>query len=107
MQIYDGPINVQNCTFRKYIALEGRHSSAFGFRLNNSWQSCPNNNVTDITFDHVPVSHFLVNQTAVFAILMEIQTAVILPLSVKLIPFWIRQNFYYRSFIQRRATFYF
>lgn len=56
MQIYDGPINMQNCTFRKYTALEGRHTSAFGFRLNNSWQSCPNNNVTDITFDQVPVS---------------------------------------------------
>uniref|UniRef100_A0A7N8WNJ2 Cell migration inducing hyaluronidase 1 n=1 Tax=Mastacembelus armatus TaxID=205130 RepID=A0A7N8WNJ2_9TELE len=53
MQIYDGPINVQNCTFRKYTALDGRHTSAFGFRLNNSWQSCPNNNVTDITFDHI------------------------------------------------------
>ncbi|XP_075867464.1 cell migration-inducing and hyaluronan-binding protein [Nelusetta ayraudi] len=56
MQIYDGPINMENCTFRKYIALEGRHTSAFGFRLNNSWQSCPNNNVTGITFDHVPIS---------------------------------------------------
>ncbi|XP_048119132.1 cell migration-inducing and hyaluronan-binding protein [Alosa alosa] len=56
MQIYDGPINVQNCTFRKYIALDGRHTSAFGFRLNNSWQSCPNNNVTDITFDDVPIT---------------------------------------------------
>ncbi|KAK2853368.1 hypothetical protein Q5P01_006029 [Channa striata] len=55
MQIYDGPINVQNCTFRKYTALEGRHTSAFGFRLNNSWQSCPNNNVSGITFDHVPI----------------------------------------------------
>ncbi|CAI5671990.1 unnamed protein product [Oreochromis niloticus] len=56
MQIYDGPINVQNCTFRKYTALDGRHTSAFGFRLNNSWQSCPNNNVTNITFDHVPIT---------------------------------------------------
>ncbi|KAL1007492.1 hypothetical protein UPYG_G00087520 [Umbra pygmaea] len=56
MQIYDGPINVQNCTFRKYIALDGRHTSAFGFRLNNSWQSCPNNNVTDITFHDVPIT---------------------------------------------------
>ncbi|KAM8887797.1 cell migration-inducing and hyaluronan-binding protein [Synchiropus picturatus] len=56
MQIYDGPINVQNCTFRKFAALEGRHSSAFGFRLNNSWQSCPNNNVTEITFDRVPIT---------------------------------------------------
>lgn len=59
MQIYDGPINVQNCTFRKYTALNGRHTSAFGFRLNNSWQSCPSNNVTNITFDHVPVSPLL------------------------------------------------
>uniref|UniRef100_A0A8C5EIZ0 hyaluronoglucosaminidase n=1 Tax=Gouania willdenowi TaxID=441366 RepID=A0A8C5EIZ0_GOUWI len=56
MQIYDGPINVQNCTFRKYTALDGRHSSAFGFRLNNTWQSCPNNNISDITFDHVPIT---------------------------------------------------
>ncbi|XP_023669607.2 cell migration-inducing and hyaluronan-binding protein [Paramormyrops kingsleyae] len=56
MQIYDGPINVQNCTFRKYVALEGRHTSALGFRLNNSWQSCPNNNVSDITFDNVPIT---------------------------------------------------
>uniref|UniRef100_A0A8D0D9G8 Cell migration inducing hyaluronidase 1 n=1 Tax=Sander lucioperca TaxID=283035 RepID=A0A8D0D9G8_SANLU len=39
MQIYDGPINMQNCTFRKYTALDGRHTSAFGFRLNNSWQT--------------------------------------------------------------------
>lgn len=56
IQIYDGPIKVQNCTFRKYTALDGRHTSAFGFRLNNSWQSCPNNNVTDIIFDHVPIT---------------------------------------------------
>lgn len=56
MQIYDGPINMQNCTFRKYTTLDGRHTSAFGFRLNNSWQSCPNNNITDIIFDQVPIT---------------------------------------------------
>ncbi|XP_017159470.1 cell migration-inducing and hyaluronan-binding protein isoform X9 [Poecilia reticulata] len=56
MQIYDGPVNVQNCTFRKFAALHGRHTSAFGFRLNNSWQSCPKNYVTNITFDQVPVN---------------------------------------------------
>ncbi|XP_017159463.1 cell migration-inducing and hyaluronan-binding protein isoform X5 [Poecilia reticulata] len=55
MQIYDGPVNVQNCTFRKFAALHGRHTSAFGFRLNNSWQSCPKNYVTNITFDQVPI----------------------------------------------------
>ncbi|XP_075063895.1 cell migration-inducing and hyaluronan-binding protein isoform X2 [Mixophyes fleayi] len=56
IQIYDGPINVENCTFRKYVSLDGRHTSAIGFRLNNSWQSCPNNNMTKITFEDVPIS---------------------------------------------------
>uniref|UniRef100_A0A8C4T0Z0 hyaluronoglucosaminidase n=1 Tax=Erpetoichthys calabaricus TaxID=27687 RepID=A0A8C4T0Z0_ERPCA len=56
LQIYDGPINVQNCTFRKFVALNGRHTSAFGFRMNNTWQSCPNNNVTDIIFEDVPIT---------------------------------------------------
>uniref|UniRef100_A0A8C5M721 hyaluronoglucosaminidase n=1 Tax=Leptobrachium leishanense TaxID=445787 RepID=A0A8C5M721_9ANUR len=56
LQIYDGPINVENCTFRKYVSLEGRHTSAIGFRLNNSWQSCPNNNITNIVFEEVPIS---------------------------------------------------
>uniref|UniRef100_A0A8C6T4R3 Cell migration inducing hyaluronidase 1 n=1 Tax=Neogobius melanostomus TaxID=47308 RepID=A0A8C6T4R3_9GOBI len=56
MQVYDGPVRVHNCTFRKFSALEGRHTSAIGFRLNNSWQTCPNNNVSQLTFDQVPVS---------------------------------------------------
>ncbi|KAM4676367.1 cell migration-inducing and hyaluronan-binding protein isoform 1-T2 [Discoglossus pictus] len=56
IQVYDGPINIENCTFRKYVALEGRHTSAIGFRLNNSWQSCPNNNMTNIIFQDVPFS---------------------------------------------------
>lgn len=57
IQFYDGPINVQNCTFRKFAALDGRHTSALAFRLNNAWQSCPNNNVTALRFEDVPVSH--------------------------------------------------
>lgn len=56
IQFYDGPVNIQSCTFRKFAALEGRHTSALAFRLNNAWQSCPHNNVTDITFEDVPVS---------------------------------------------------
>ncbi|XP_036087754.1 cell migration-inducing and hyaluronan-binding protein isoform X1 [Rousettus aegyptiacus] len=56
IQFYDGPINVQNCTFRKFAALEGRHTSALAFRLNNAWQSCPHNNVTNITFEDVPIT---------------------------------------------------
>uniref|UniRef100_A0A2K5CXS1 hyaluronoglucosaminidase n=1 Tax=Aotus nancymaae TaxID=37293 RepID=A0A2K5CXS1_AOTNA len=56
IQFYDGPINVQNCTFRKFVALEGRHTSALAFRLNNAWQSCPHNNVTGIAFEDVPIT---------------------------------------------------
>ncbi|KAG8440633.1 hypothetical protein GDO86_006400 [Hymenochirus boettgeri] len=56
IQVYDGPVNIQNCTFRKYVSLEGRHTSAIAFRLNNSWQSCPKNNVTNIIFQDVPIS---------------------------------------------------
>uniref|UniRef100_A0A8C3XJ53 hyaluronoglucosaminidase n=1 Tax=Chelydra serpentina TaxID=8475 RepID=A0A8C3XJ53_CHESE len=53
IQFYDGPVNVQNCTFRKFAALDGRHTSALAFRLNNAWQSCPNNNVTDVLFEDI------------------------------------------------------
>ncbi|XP_073738279.1 cell migration-inducing and hyaluronan-binding protein isoform X3 [Callorhinus ursinus] len=56
IQFYDGPINIQNCTFRKFAALEGRHTSALAFRLNNAWQSCPHNNVTNIAFEDVPIT---------------------------------------------------
>uniref|UniRef100_A0A8I3MRT3 hyaluronoglucosaminidase n=1 Tax=Canis lupus familiaris TaxID=9615 RepID=A0A8I3MRT3_CANLF len=56
IQFYDGPINIQNCTFRKFAALEGRHTSALAFRLNNAWQSCPHNNVTNIVFEDVPIT---------------------------------------------------
>ncbi|XP_072321030.1 cell migration-inducing and hyaluronan-binding protein [Eucyclogobius newberryi] len=56
MQVYDGPIRVHNCTFRKFSALDGRHTSAIAFRLNNSWQSCPNNNVSQLIFEQVPLS---------------------------------------------------
>ncbi|XP_012867299.1 PREDICTED: cell migration-inducing and hyaluronan-binding protein [Dipodomys ordii] len=56
IQFYDGPVNVQNCTFRKFAALEGRHTSALAFRLNNAWQSCPHNNVTHVVFEDVPIT---------------------------------------------------
>ncbi|XP_070350304.1 cell migration-inducing and hyaluronan-binding protein isoform X4 [Equus asinus] len=56
IQFYDGPVNIQNCTFRKFAALEGRHTSALAFRLNNAWQSCPHNNVTGIAFEDVPIT---------------------------------------------------
>nr|XP_036869469.1 cell migration-inducing and hyaluronan-binding protein [Manis javanica] len=56
IQLYDGPVNIQNCTFRKFVALDGRHTSALAFRLNNAWQSCPHNNVTNIAFEDVPIT---------------------------------------------------
>ncbi|XP_037367292.1 cell migration-inducing and hyaluronan-binding protein [Talpa occidentalis] len=56
IQFYDGPVNIQGCTFRKFAALEGRHTSALAFRLNNAWQSCPHNNVTNLVFEDVPIT---------------------------------------------------
>ncbi|XP_060035573.1 cell migration-inducing and hyaluronan-binding protein isoform X3 [Erinaceus europaeus] len=56
VQLYDGPVSIRNCTFRKFVALEGRHTSALAFRLNNAWQSCPHNSVTNITFQDVPIT---------------------------------------------------
>ncbi|XP_078710984.1 cell migration-inducing and hyaluronan-binding protein-like [Lampetra fluviatilis] len=54
LQVYDGPLRVERVTFRRFAALADRHASAIGFRLNNAWQSCPNNNLSGIVFQDVP-----------------------------------------------------
>ncbi|KAG8516428.1 Cell migration-inducing and hyaluronan-binding protein [Galemys pyrenaicus] len=56
IQFYDGPVSVQGCTFRKFAALEGRHTSALAFRLNNAWQSCPLNSAAGLAFEDVPIT---------------------------------------------------
>uniref|UniRef100_A0A8D0BWU0 hyaluronoglucosaminidase n=1 Tax=Salvator merianae TaxID=96440 RepID=A0A8D0BWU0_SALMN len=45
-QIYDGPLKMTKCTFRKFIPTADRHSSAIGFFLKNLWQISPQNNVS-------------------------------------------------------------
>nr|XP_056722063.1 cell surface hyaluronidase-like [Euleptes europaea] len=45
-QIYDGPLRLTRCTFRKFIPTTDRHSSAIGFFMKNAWQMSPQNNVS-------------------------------------------------------------
>uniref|UniRef100_A0A8C5M8K1 G8 domain-containing protein n=1 Tax=Leptobrachium leishanense TaxID=445787 RepID=A0A8C5M8K1_9ANUR len=45
-QIYDGPVRLLKCTFKKFLPTVDRASSAIGFFLKNSWQITPQNNVS-------------------------------------------------------------
>ncbi|XP_053128836.1 cell surface hyaluronidase-like [Hemicordylus capensis] len=45
-QIYDGPVRLTRCTFRKFAPTADRHSSAIGFFMKNAWQISPQNNVS-------------------------------------------------------------
>ncbi|XP_050165874.1 cell surface hyaluronidase-like isoform X1 [Myiozetetes cayanensis] len=50
-QIYDGPVRVARCTFKKFTPTVDRHSSAIGFFMKNSWQISPQNNVSQILME--------------------------------------------------------
>ncbi|NXS08129.1 TMEM2 hyaluronidase, partial [Neodrepanis coruscans] len=50
-QIYDGPVRITRCTFKKFTPTVDRHSSAIGFFLKNSWQISPQNNVSQILME--------------------------------------------------------
>ncbi|XP_075063891.1 cell surface hyaluronidase CEMIP2-like isoform X1 [Mixophyes fleayi] len=45
-QIYDGPVRLFRCTFKKFLPTGERPSSAIGFPLKNSWQITPQNNLS-------------------------------------------------------------
>ncbi|XP_068131333.1 inactive cell surface hyaluronidase CEMIP2-like [Hyperolius riggenbachi] len=45
-QIYDGPVRLLRCTFKKFLPTAERPSSAIGFSLKNAWQITPQNNVS-------------------------------------------------------------
>ncbi|KAE8618170.1 hypothetical protein XENTR_v10009295 [Xenopus tropicalis] len=45
-QIYDGPVRLLKCTFKKFLPTLDRPVSAIGFSLKNSWQITPQNNVS-------------------------------------------------------------
>uniref|UniRef100_A0A8C3XJ17 hyaluronoglucosaminidase n=1 Tax=Chelydra serpentina TaxID=8475 RepID=A0A8C3XJ17_CHESE len=50
-QIYDGPVRLVKCTFRKFTPTADRSSSAIGFFMKNSWQMSPQNNVSQIRME--------------------------------------------------------
>eukprot|EP00058_Branchiostoma_floridae_P009863 XP_002595351.1 hypothetical protein BRAFLDRAFT_124938 [Branchiostoma floridae] len=60
LEVYDGPILAENCTFKKYASAPeyNRWSGAIGFKLQNSWQTAPNNNLTGIKFEDVQTRAF-------------------------------------------------
>ncbi|XP_078678580.1 cell surface hyaluronidase CEMIP2-like [Branchiostoma floridae x Branchiostoma belcheri] len=55
LDVYDGPILAESCTFKKYAQApqHDRWSSAIGFHRNNTWQNSPRNNVTKARFEDV------------------------------------------------------
>ncbi|XP_019628398.1 PREDICTED: transmembrane protein 2-like [Branchiostoma belcheri] len=55
LDVYDGPILAESCTFKKYAQAPqyDRWSSAIGFHRNNTWQNSPRNNVTKARFEDV------------------------------------------------------
>uniref|UniRef100_A0A5F5PJV1 hyaluronoglucosaminidase n=1 Tax=Equus caballus TaxID=9796 RepID=A0A5F5PJV1_HORSE len=58
-QIYDGPIHLTKCTFKKYVPTPDRYTSAVGFLMKNSWQITPRNNISLVKFGpHVSLNVF-------------------------------------------------
>ncbi|XP_078386603.1 cell surface hyaluronidase CEMIP2-like isoform X2 [Cetorhinus maximus] len=50
-QIYDGPVRITQCTFKKYVSIHERYSSALAFFMRNSWQISPQNNVSQVKLE--------------------------------------------------------
>ncbi|XP_051896303.1 cell surface hyaluronidase-like isoform X2 [Pristis pectinata] len=50
-QIYDGPVRLTQCTFKKYLSSHGRYCSALGFFMRNPWQISPQNNVSQVKLE--------------------------------------------------------
>uniref|UniRef100_A0A4W3GVJ4 hyaluronoglucosaminidase n=1 Tax=Callorhinchus milii TaxID=7868 RepID=A0A4W3GVJ4_CALMI len=50
-QIYDGPVRLRQCTFKKYQSTHERYSSALAFFMRNSWQVSPQNNVSQLMME--------------------------------------------------------
>eukprot|EP00058_Branchiostoma_floridae_P009022 XP_002594510.1 hypothetical protein BRAFLDRAFT_124969 [Branchiostoma floridae] len=55
LDVYDGPILAESCTFKKYAQAPqyDRWSSAIGFHRYNAWQNSPRNNVSKARFEDV------------------------------------------------------
>ncbi|MBN3296390.1 TMEM2 hyaluronidase, partial [Amia calva] len=50
-QIYDGPVRLTKCSFKKFTPTVDRYSSAIGFFMKNAWQVSPQNNVSSIKME--------------------------------------------------------
>ncbi|XP_059808560.1 cell surface hyaluronidase-like isoform X1 [Hypanus sabinus] len=50
-QIYDGPVRLTQCTFKKYLSVHDRYCSALGFFMRNPWQISPQNNVSQVKLE--------------------------------------------------------
>lgn len=49
-QIYDGPVQLTQSTFRGFMPTPERYTSAVGFNLKNTWQLTPRNNLSQLLF---------------------------------------------------------
>ncbi|CAH1264690.1 TMEM2 [Branchiostoma lanceolatum] len=61
LEIYDGPIFADSCTFKRYAKVPeaDRWSSAIGFKVKNGWQNTPKSNITRSKFENVQSRMFL------------------------------------------------
>ncbi|XP_058854905.1 cell surface hyaluronidase-like [Acipenser ruthenus] len=50
-QIYDGPVRLTKCSFKKFTPTADRYSSAIGFFMKNGWQISPQNNVSSVKME--------------------------------------------------------
>ncbi|XP_007531305.1 inactive cell surface hyaluronidase CEMIP2 [Erinaceus europaeus] len=58
-QIYDGPVHLTRCTFKRYVPTPDRYTSAIGFLMKNPWQITPKNNISLVKFGpHVSLNVF-------------------------------------------------
>ncbi|XP_019627189.1 PREDICTED: cell migration-inducing and hyaluronan-binding protein-like [Branchiostoma belcheri] len=61
IDVYDGPILADSCTFKRYATAPeyDRWSSAIGFHRTNTWQNTPTSNITGAKFENVQSRVFL------------------------------------------------
>ncbi|KAJ8393075.1 hypothetical protein AAFF_G00067580 [Aldrovandia affinis] len=50
-QVYDGPVRLTRCTFKKFSPTADRQASAVGFFMKNAWQGSPQNNISAVKME--------------------------------------------------------
>ncbi|XP_073424765.1 cell surface hyaluronidase CEMIP2-like isoform X1 [Dendrobates tinctorius] len=71
-QIYDGPVRLLRCTFKKFVPTAERPSSAIGFSLKNSWQITPQNNISQVKMERSCGNTFQATETALGFIFLRV-----------------------------------